>query len=193
MSIYGLPVLSYFQGNAGTERPEFWIKQYFSLQQFWHIWSCLQLPGEKGPVLLEEDDSDTVEPRYVLEGFSRVTGLMEAIKTSWNAAWTPGCRLVIDESMLWWTGCTPAHKTVMPRKPTPLGFQMKTLVDGSSGILLNMELCDGKEVQQKKPYVKDFGATCACTLRLTERWWGTGREIIGDSWFGSVNTVTALL
>ena len=43
-----------------------------------------------------------------------------------------------------------------------------------------------------KKHVKKFGATCATTLRLTEPLHGSGRTVIGDSWFGSVKTVTQL-
>lgn len=43
-----------------------------------------------------------------------------------------------------------------------------------------------------KEYVKEFGATCACTLRLTDFWRNTGRVIIRGSWFGSVKTAVQL-
>ncbi|KAG8246074.1 hypothetical protein J6590_093058 [Homalodisca vitripennis] len=35
---------------------------------------------------------------------------------------------------------------------------------------------------------EDFGAGTATTLRLTEPWHGTGRIVVGDSWFSSVKT-----
>ena len=34
--------------------------------------------------------------------------------------------------------------------------------------------------------------TTACTLRITKSWWGFGRIVVGDAWFGSVRTVEEL-
>ena len=45
---------------------------------------------------------------------------------------------------------------------------------------------------QTKKGVKEYGATCATTLRLTEPWKGSGRIVIGDSWFSSVKTASKL-
>ena len=44
------------------------------------------------------------------------------------------------------------------RKPEPMGHQFSTVVDKESGILLNFELNEGKDVNYKK-YFKEFGAT----------------------------------
>ncbi len=38
-----------------------------------------------------------------------------------------------------------------------------------------------------------MGATTATTLRLTEPWKGSGRIVVGDSWFGSCNTAEWLM
>ena len=46
---------------------------------------------------------------------------------------------------------------------------------------------------QNKKWVKEYGATTACTLRLCELYKGTGRTIYGDSWFGSIKCAVALL
>ena len=56
-----------------------------------------------------------------------------------------------------------------------------------------MELYEGREYMKSKKNVKEYGATCATTLRLTKPWAGTGRVIIGDSWFGSVKTSSSLI
>ena len=45
--------------------------------------------------------------------------------------------------------------------------------------ILNYE---GKDFMKYKEYVKEFGDTCACTLRLTNHWKTTGRIVIGDLW-----------
>jgi len=52
---------------------------------------------------------------------------------------------------------------------------------------------DGAAVDRQKRFVAEHKATTACTLRITEAWWGTGRVVIADAWFGSVRTVEELL
>lgn len=94
--------------------------------------------------------------------------------------------------MVAWEGATSAHLTLIPRKPTPLGFMFKTACDAASKILLNLEAVEGATIDQLKKYVKDFKATTACTLRLMDPWAGEGKICIGDSWFGSTRTVEEL-
>lgn len=47
--------------------------------------------------------------------------------------------------MIMWVGMGNVHLTYIPRKPTPLGIMLKTVVDGSTGILLSCELVESKE------------------------------------------------
>ena len=103
-----------------------------------------------------------------------------------------GKYLVIDETMIWWTGLSSGHLTFLPRKPTPLGFQLKTVVDGSSGVLLALEIVEGKEVDSAKKHVRELGQTCATTLRVLEPFYSKGHVLIGDSWFGSLKTCVEL-
>lgn len=78
--------------------------------------------------------------------------MVDLFATTWRRAWCPGHLLTMDETMVWWTGLRSAHLTYLPRKPTPLGFQLKTLCDGQSHILLNMEICEGKDVDRQKEH-----------------------------------------
>ena len=94
------------------------------------------------------------------------------------------------------------------RKPEPLGTEFKNLVDGMTGALLWLEIQEGKERMRRKPY-QELGSTAACVLRGTV---GCGdfvsllqnlddvdadmppspKLFLGDSWFGSVNALTAI-
>ena len=47
--------------------------------------------------------------------------------------------------MIMWVGGGEVHLKYIPRKPTPLGIMLKTLVDGSTGILLACEIVEAKE------------------------------------------------
>ena len=126
-------------------------------------------------------------------GFGPVQPFLDATTAAWRKAWRPGHCLVIDESMVYWQGSTSGHITFMPRKPTPLGFCMRTLACASSNVLLNAELCDSKEREALKRYVHLYLPHTAVTLRVLQPYHGTGREVIGDSYFASVSTAIALL
>ena len=53
--------------------------------------------------------------------------------------------------------------------------------------MLNLELYDGKDIISGKGHVKEYGASTAITLHLTQPYRGTGRRVIADGWFESVN------
>lgn len=48
------------------------------------------------------------------------------------------------------------------------------------------------DIDATKQWVGEWGKSTATTLRITEFLHGTGRTVVGDSWFGSVNTALAL-
>lgn len=56
-----------------------------------------------------------------------------------------------------------------------------------------MEINEGRVAMQKKRWQQELGAGTATTLRLTETWHGSGRIVVGDSWFGSVKTAVELM
>ena len=86
------------------------------------------------------------------------------------------------------------HRMFVRRKPEPLGVEMKNIGCALSGLILFMEIVKGKaEVVKPKYYSKERGASAATTMRLTENWFGTGRVVAGDSWFGSVKGLVAML
>lgn len=68
--------------------------------------------------------------------------------------------------MIKWAGVSAIIITYIPRKPTPLGFMLKTLVDAKTGIMLSMELVEGKEYDRNKAFYKEVGHTAAVTLRV---------------------------
>ena len=88
--------------------------------------------------------------------------------------------------MIAWRGGGGAHKTYLPRKPTPLGIGLKSACCGSVGVMLYMDLLEGRAVDGEKAYVHKWGVTAETTVRCIRHWGGTGRVCIADSWFGSV-------
>ena len=59
--------------------------------------------------------------------------------------------------------------------------------------MLRVEVMEGKVVDWKKPFFKEWGASTRTTLHLVQPWFSSGRVIIGDLWFGSYKTAHALM
>jgi hypothetical protein len=114
-------------------------------------------------------------------------------------ALTLGPVIVIDECMCSWKGLdstvsadTLPHATKILRKPKGVGAELKSLADGVTGILVSIDIQEGKNVMDTKPFVASHGATTGCVLRLLEPYFNTKRVVFGDSWFASVKTLLAL-
>lgn len=126
------------------------------------------------------------------KSFDDITPFLEMCTKKWRGAWSAGTYIVPDESMIYWVGSGAPHLTFIPRKPTPLGIMMKTACCGSSGVMLNAEITEAKEVMDNKPFAKEWGATTGTTLRLVAPYFGKKKVVIADSWFASVRTAFAL-
>lgn len=126
------------------------------------------------------------------DGILEVQPWLDECCTKWRDAWNPGTYMILDESMIFWVGTGDVHLTLIPRKPTPLGIMLKTIVCGHSGVLLGAEICEAADVMATKEYVSTWGATCATTLRLMSPFAGKGRILLGDAWFGSIRTAWSL-
>ena len=122
----------------------------------------------------------------------QVLDFIDAVNTHLKQSMKAGEVLCMDESMIkaFHRGLNGKMKII--RKPRPIGNELKTVSDASTNIVLHMELHEPKEDMANKDYVDEYGATTACSLRLTSYWKGTGRIVIGDSWFGSVKTCSEL-
>ena len=116
----------------------------------------------------------------------------------------PGWALVIDESTTKWRGLGDwydlgmPHITKIPRKPEPIGLEIKDMCDGTSHIMLYLEIMEGKDIMKDKGPDNEQGelklseGTKHC-LRATMRFRdGSGRVVMGDSAFASVGTCVAL-
>ncbi|XP_069354527.1 piggyBac transposable element-derived protein 3-like [Maniola hyperantus] len=110
----------------------------------------------------------------------------------------PGSKITVDESMFAWYGRGAYFKDGMPavmkikRKPKGVGCEVKTACDSGTNIMIRMEINEGKESMSAKKWQRELGAGTATTLRLTEPWHGSGRVVVGDSWFASVKTAVEL-
>ena len=78
----------------------------------------------------------------------------------------------------------------VPRKPEPLGVEIKTMGDAQSGILMHLEIVKGKAKDVKPKYYAPqdgVGSTAATTLRLSEPWFGKGNVVAGELIFAQYN------
>lgn len=79
--------------------------------------------------------------------------------------------LCIDESM---SGYQPRasklgglpHLSFIKRKPRPLGTEFKCAADGASGVMLWLEIQEGKAKMKGKALVGSLGANAACAMRI---------------------------
>jgi hypothetical protein len=107
--------------------------------------------------------------------------------------------LVVDESVSAWRGAEykwkvegVPHSTKIPRKPESVGVELKDMADGETGIILAVEIQEGKEAEKLKDYAQRYGSGTSLCLRLTKHYWGSKRVLVGDSAFASVKTVAAM-
>ena len=102
----------------------------------------------------------------------QVLDFIDTVNANLKRAMRAGDVLCVDESMIkaYHKGLNGKMKTI--RKPRPIGNKLKTVSDAATNIVLHMELHEAKEDMVGKDYVKEFGATTACSLRITEYWKG---------------------
>jgi hypothetical protein len=144
-------------------------------------------PYKEGEQLPDDRQATAEDP------LSWVRRFADDLRQHWQEIFAPGSILVVDETMIGWTGATNIHITVLPNKPVPKGVCLKTLVDGHTRVMLNFEFVESKVEQGLKKYC-DEGKSAAVILRLTEPWHNQGaRIVIADSWFGSLPASWALM
>ena len=97
----------------------------------------------------------------------QIISFIDAVNSSFKDALVAGDTLVVDESMVKSFHRGLKSKMKIIRKPRPIGNEYKTLCDGRSKVVLHIELYEGKDIMKNKEHVKEYRATCACTLRLT--------------------------
>ena len=111
------------------------------------------------------------------------------------AVFEPGWNVGPDESMSAYTGHEGdkpediPHAMFVERKPEPLGAELEDCADAQCGCIFGIEINEGATEMAKKLYVNEYGATAACSLRLSKNLHNTNRAWGGDSWFIGVHEV----
>lgn len=166
--------------EAGNYEGKYSMKRH----RFEDLTTCLKLYVGDNP----GDD-----PWFAIRGF------VNAFNTLRVKVVKLGQFLVVDEMMSSWLGIPLSfnifgipHTTKIARKPKGVGAEFKSAACGYSGIIIQIEIQEGKDAMRLKRFAPTHGAGASTTFRLTEPWHGQGRTVIGDSWFGSVTCLLLL-
>ncbi|KAK3247757.1 hypothetical protein CYMTET_20544 [Cymbomonas tetramitiformis] len=191
----GQPRAAYFQDKAEFPRTPHNLERFgLKLHEFEHILAVLELPIYTPGRPFDPDDvfnqkcgppPNTPSPD--------VTGKVRRLVDLFNAwvqrVYIPSHILNPDESMVRWLSKygVPAFMFV-PRKPDPVGNELKSVADAVSKVMVYLDLQEGKAQDSLKTYYKEYGATTAFILRMIDvmKLRGKGKVIVADSWFGSV-------
>jgi hypothetical protein len=141
-----------------------------------------------------------IERAFVLPTYGDDTDVFDSIRLfseEWNKnmskAISPGAYITVDESMGGWTGKGMPGLMFVPRKPTELGRECHTTACCDTGCIIWQEPYEGSLLMAKKKYCKEHGKNPAKAMRCTEAWQGTGRTVILDSGFMSVQCASGLM
>jgi len=77
-----------------------------------------------------------------------------------------------DESMSEWQPRSTAlgglpNLSFIKRKPKPLGTEFKNICDAAHGMMLYLEIQEGKVRMREKPFSKELGGNAGCAVRFT--------------------------
>ena len=115
-------------------------------------------------------DDDQV-PARIVDSLWRIRSFVAAFNENRRRNVNPSWIVVVDESMSAFRGEGMPHLSFIKRKPEPLGCELKTIADGLSGVMLGLELQEGKLPMSSKAGHREFGATTSCTKRLVWDCW----------------------
>ncbi|ORE07660.1 hypothetical protein BCV72DRAFT_241069 [Rhizopus microsporus var. microsporus] len=127
-----------------------------------------------------------------LDPLYQIKSITQAFNDHMDKCIIRGKYLVIDESMNQWLGTGMPNLKKIPRKPHPIGQEFKTLADNHCYCILRIDTVSDP---CPKEYDKDPGMKkLKVTVKLLAKpWFGFGRTVIADSWFGSSDMISMLM
>lgn len=150
----------------------------------------------------DESDIDVENEWRYIEAFETHFNEYRLIK--FGMSWL----MAADELMSWYDGqegnptvsvepyrsnpCLLPKADLVPRKPKPIGKEVKCMADGVSGVMMRLEFQRGKTIHRQQEYFDDYGHTIAQSVRLTKPWHGSNKVYVADAWFGGVTCCEVL-
>ncbi|CAK9034007.1 DDE_Tnp_1_7 domain-containing protein [Durusdinium trenchii] len=124
-------------------------------------------------------------------------GLIKGFNEARGTIMEPGSVLVVDECMSKWKGKEnrriegAPHISKIARKPEPIGVEIMMICDAQSGIAQRIELkCS--QFHEPREFEHENLKGTAVVQRLANDFKASGRTVLGDSAFSSVNTCLRL-
>ena len=140
-----------------------------------------------------------IERSFTLPTYEQLSDPFNPIRffvDKWNenmfVAFIPGAEVTVDESMAEWLGKAMPGLMHVPRKPTDTGREGHTTACVESGLLIFYEIYEGKEKMEDKEYVREWGKNPAKAMRCVKNWFHSGRLVLVDSGFASVELAQGL-
>ncbi len=90
-----------------------------------------------------------------------------------------------------WDSNGMPHVMKVVRKPKGIGCEVKCIADCQTGIMLVLEIQEGKAENILKKFADMYAFHIAITLRLSEPWFGSFRTLIADSAFALLKPVSS--
>ena len=131
-------------------------------------------------------------------GSDCVRHLFEEFNNNLNKVFVAGPDLVMDESTSGWKGVDEKHKNGPPAlthslcKPANASFMIKTMTNGTCGIIIRMELQEGKKAVKKMMFSDVMKPATAVVRRMLVGFESGGRVVTADSGFTNMNTLKAV-
>jgi hypothetical protein len=97
-----------------------------------------------------------------------VRRFFDEVQQVWHDVYVPGAVMVVDETMVGWTGATNIHITVLPKKPTSRGVCLKTISDASTRVMVAMEFVEAGTEQGIKRYAEEGWSAAAAHGALAQ-------------------------
>jgi hypothetical protein len=131
---------SWFEDTEPSEfeGAPFRLQKYMSRTRFENIINALRYTNEPPPAYKDK--------------FHQVRQMLKAWNENMFDVFTPSWVSCLDESMSPWTSrWTCPGWMYVPRKPHPMGNEYHTICCGTSGIMFNLELVEGKDKPHRNP------------------------------------------
>lgn len=128
--------------------------------------------------------TDVTPPTYK-DKFWQVRQMIKEWNKNMNAVFVASWVICLDESMsIWFNRWTCPGWVFCPRKPHPFGNEYHTMCCAICGLMLFIELVEGKDHPKELPEkFSEYGKTVGLLLRMLENYFGSGRYVVLDSGF----------
>lgn len=134
------------------------------------------------------DDCETRERRKARDKFCHIREIFEHVVENFQKHYVPGENVTLDEQLVPFRGrCS--FKQYIKSKPARYGIKVFAVVDSESWYTFNLEPYLG--TQPSGAFQVD-NSTKEVVMRLTKPIQGAGRNVTGDNWFTSVETIVEL-